>query len=210
MANLNKIFMIGRLTKDPDLRYLPNGTPKAELRLATSREWKDKGSGEKQKDTCYVDVVVWSRQAEIAKQFLSKGRQVFVEGRLDYQEWEKDGQRRSKHQIVAERVQFLDRGDSDGAEGGSSYESAGNSYRGNSGSRNSGGGYGGNGGGGGYGGGGGGYGGNGGGFGGGGGNGGGYGGGGGKTYGGNAYEEGPPEDAGMPMEAGVPDSDLPF
>jgi single-strand DNA-binding protein len=108
MASLNKVFMIGRLTKDPEVRYLPNGTPKAELRLATSRQYKDK-NGEKQEDTCYVDVVVWSRQAELAGQYLQKGRQVFIEGRLDYQEWEsQEGQKRSKHQVVAERVQFLD------------------------------------------------------------------------------------------------------
>jgi single-strand DNA-binding protein len=119
--------MIGRLTKDPELRYLPNGTPKAELRLATSREWKDR-NGEQQKDVCYIDIVVWSRQAEIVKQYLSKGRQIFVEGRLDFQEWERDGQRRSKHQIVADRVQFLDRasesqnGDYAPNYGGSSYE----------------------------------------------------------------------------------------
>ena len=82
MASLNRVFLIGRLTRDPELRFLPNGTPKAELRLATSREYKDR-NGEKQKDTCYVDIVVWSRQAEIAKQYLAKGRQVFVEGRLE-------------------------------------------------------------------------------------------------------------------------------
>jgi single-strand DNA-binding protein len=106
MASLNKIMLIGRLTRDPELKFLPNGTPKAELRLATSREWKDK-NGEKQKETCYVDVIVWSRQAEIAKQYLAKGRQIFVEGRLDYREWEKDGVKRSKHEVVADVVQFL-------------------------------------------------------------------------------------------------------
>ena len=124
MANLNKVFMIGRLTKDPELRYLPNGTPKAELRLATSREYKGR-DGQQQKDVCYIDVVVWSRQAEIAKQYLSKGRQVFVEGRLDFQEWEgKDGTRRSKHEIVADRVQFLDRdggGEGNGGGNGNGY-----------------------------------------------------------------------------------------
>ena len=108
MANLNKVMMIGRLTRDPELRTLPSGQKKAELRLATSREWKDK-SGEKQKDVCYVDIVVWGRQAEIVKSYLSKGRQIYVEGRLDFQEWERDGQRRSKHQIVASDIKFLDR-----------------------------------------------------------------------------------------------------
>ncbi len=117
MANLIRVFMIGRLTKDPELRYLPNGTPKAELRLATSREWKDR-NGEKQKDVCYIDIAVWSRQGEIVKQYLSKGRQIFVEGRLDFQEWESNGQRRSKHVIIADRVQFLDRGAEGGGGGG--------------------------------------------------------------------------------------------
>lgn len=119
MADLNRVLLIGRLTRDPELRYLPNGTPKAELRLATGRKYKDK-SGEWQEDTCYVDVVVWSRQAEIASQYLAKGRQVFVEGRLDYQEWEsQEGQKRSKHQVVAERVQFLDgKGGGQGGAGG--------------------------------------------------------------------------------------------
>lgn len=192
MASLNKVFLIGRLTRDPELRYLPNGTPKAELRLATSREYKDK-NGEKQKDTCYVDVVVWSRQAEIAKQYLAKGRQIFVEGRLDYQEWEKDGVKRSKHQVIADFVQFLDRmgGGEGGAEGSFGGE------RGYAPAMGGGDEFGGGGGGGGYGGGG---------YGGGGGNGGGYGGGrnyGGKTYGGNA-------DAPMSEVMGVADSDLPF
>ena len=240
MANLNKVFMIGRLTKDPELRYLPNGTPKAELRLATSREWTGR-DGEKQKQVCYVDVVVWSRQAEIAKQYLRKGRQVFVEGRLEYQEWEsKDGQRRSKHVIVSDALQFLDRGEG-GPQGGpeEGVESEGRAYAGGGGGSYGGGGggsYGGSGGGGGggYGGGGGGYGGNGGGY---GGNGGGYGGGNGggryggnggnggqygKTYGGNApepmmpepmMEDGPPPDlepAPMREAMNVPESDLPF
>jgi single-strand DNA-binding protein len=183
MANLNKVFMIGRLTRDPELRYLPNGTPKAELRLATSREYKGR-DGQQQKDVCYVDVVVWSRQAEIAKQYLSKGRQIFVEGRLDYQEWEsKDGGRRSKHEIVADRVQFLDRGQDGGQGGGQgSYGRSNNNY----GNNNDGGGN--------YGGGGG-----------GGGGAGGYRGNYGKTYGGNADSDAPMQEA-----MGVQDSDLPF
>ncbi len=111
MANLNKVMMIGRLTRDPELRTLPNGTPKAEMRLATSREWKDK-SGEKQKDVCYIDITVWGRQGEICKQYLAKGRLILIEGRLEYQEWTSgaDDQKHSKHVIVADRVQFLDRG----------------------------------------------------------------------------------------------------
>jgi single-strand DNA-binding protein len=218
MANLNRVFMIGRLTRDPELRFLPNGTPKATLRLATSREYKSK-DGEKHKDVCYIDIVVWSRQAEICKQYLAKGRQLFVEGRLEYQEWERDGVRKSKHQIVADRVQFLDRGDNngEGAGSGNNYQSAGagGGYGGG------GGGYSGGGGGQSYGGGGQSYGGGGGGYSGGGGGqsygggGGGYGGGGGQSYGGQTYGGGgdvAPADSGEPLNQamGVPDSDLPF
>ena len=194
MANLNKVMMIGRLTRDPELRYLPNGTPKAELRLATSREWKSR-EGENKKDVCYIDITVWSRQAETVKQYLRKGSQIFVEGRLSFDEWEgKDGQRRSKHEIVADRVQFLDRAGA-GNGGGGGYESAqGGGYQGSGGGGYQGGGQGGGYGGGGYQGGG-----NGGGY-----QGGGQGGGYGKTYG------GAPEDAPMQEALGVQDSDLPF
>ncbi len=189
MASLNKIMLIGRLTRDPELKFLPNGTPKAELRLATSREWKDK-NGEKQKETCYVDVIVWSRQAEIAKQYLAKGRQIFVEGRLDYREWEKDGVKRSKHQVTADFVQFLDRGESGGGQGAEGFGERSNFAPDEAMSGGNGGGGNGGGGGGGY----------------------GYGGGrnyGGKTYGGNA-EGGAPSDMPMSEVMGVADNDLPF
>lgn len=122
---LNKILLIGNLTKDPELRYLPNGTPKAELRLASSRTYTT--NGERREDTCFVDVVAWSRTAENCNQFLKKGSKVFVEGRLDYQEWEgQDGSKRSKHQVVADRVQFLDsRNAGSDAEGGASQQEGG-------------------------------------------------------------------------------------
>ena len=141
-VGLNKVLMIGNLTKDPELRYLPNGTPKAELRIATSRTYTT--NGEKREDTCSVDVVAWSRTAENANQYLKKGSKIFVEGRLDYQEWEgQDGSKRSKHVIVADRVQFMDSRPGAGGEGGEmggemgegggrSY-SAGSSYRNNAG-----------------------------------------------------------------------------
>lgn len=109
MANLNRVLMIGGLTGDPELRYMPNGMPKTTLRLAVSREWKDKTTGEPKTDVCYIDVIVWNRQAEVCKQYLRKGRQVFVEGRLDFDEWDINGEKRSKHFITADRVQFLDR-----------------------------------------------------------------------------------------------------
>jgi len=107
MAGLNKVLLIGNLVRDPELKYLPNGTPKCEMRLATSRTYTT--NGEKREDTCFVDVIAWSRTAENCNQFLRKGSKIFVEGRLDYQEWEgQDGSKRSKHQVVANVVQFLD------------------------------------------------------------------------------------------------------
>lgn len=115
-VSLNRILLIGNLTKDPELRYLPNGTPKAELRIATSRTYTT--NGEKREDTCFVDVIAWSRTAENANQYLRKGSKIFVEGRLDYQEWEgQDGSKRSKHQVVADRVQFMDSRPGAGGEG---------------------------------------------------------------------------------------------
>ena len=108
MASLNKVLLIGNLTRDPELRYIPSGTAVAKFGLAVNREYTDKGSGEKKENTCFVDVTVWGRQAETCNQYLSKGRPVFLEGRLEFSSWEtKEGDKRSKLEVVAERVQFL-------------------------------------------------------------------------------------------------------
>lgn len=109
MADLNKVFLIGRLTNDPELRYTPNGAPVTDLRIATSRQYTLK-DGTPQKDTLFIDVVVWNRQAENCCQFLRKGRQVHVEGYLKMETWEdkQTGQQRSKIKLEGERVQFLD------------------------------------------------------------------------------------------------------
>ena len=106
MANLNRVFLIGNLTRDPELRYIPNGTAVTNLGLAVNRRYKD-ASGNLQEEVCYVTVVLWGRQAETASQYLSKGRPVFVEGRLSYRTWEKDGQKRSTLEVRGERLQFL-------------------------------------------------------------------------------------------------------
>ncbi|NQT84981.1 single-stranded DNA-binding protein [bacterium] len=107
MASLNKVMLIGNLTKDPELRYTPSGTAVADFRMAINREWTDK-EGEKRSETCFVDIVAWRRQAEVCDQFLSKGSLLYVEGRLQLDTWETpQGERRSKHRVVAERVQFL-------------------------------------------------------------------------------------------------------
>ena len=118
MANLNKVLLIGRLTKDPELRQTPGGQSVCKMRLATDRTWRDRDGGEK-KEVLYIDVTVWARQAETCAEYLKKGRPVFIEGRLTFDEWEdKDGQKRSKLEVVGERIQFLGGRDGGGGEGG--------------------------------------------------------------------------------------------
>lgn len=107
MANLNKVFLIGNLTRDPELRYTPGGTAVANLGLAVNRRFKD-SSGELKEEVCFLTVTVWDKQAEACCQYLKKGRPVFVEGVLQSRFWEtSDGQKRSAIDVRAERVQFL-------------------------------------------------------------------------------------------------------
>ena len=108
MANLNRVLLLGNLTRDPEVRYTPSGTPVATLGLAVNNRVKQ---GEEWKDEpCFVDVVVFGKQAENCGEYLNKGRPVLVEGRLRYRTWEsQEGQKRSKHEIVAFNVQFLPR-----------------------------------------------------------------------------------------------------
>ena len=115
MASLNKVFLIGRLTRDPELRYTPNGTAVADLRLAVNDNYSDR-DGKRVDRTLFVDVVAWQRQAETASEYLSKGSSMFVEGRLQMDEWEnKEGEKRSKIRVVARNIQFLgSRGDGEG------------------------------------------------------------------------------------------------
>ena len=107
MANLNKVFLIGNLTRDPDLRYTPGGTAVANLGIAVNRKFKD-SSNELKEEVCFLTVTVWDKQAEACCQCLSKGRPVFVEGVLQSRFWEtSEGQKRSAIDVRAERVQFL-------------------------------------------------------------------------------------------------------
>jgi single-strand DNA-binding protein len=106
MANLNHVILLGNLTRDPEVRYTPSGTPVATLGVAVNNrvkqgdEWRD--------DPCFIDVVVFGKQAESCGEYLSKGQPVLVEGRLRYRTWEgQDGQKRSKHEVTAFRVQFM-------------------------------------------------------------------------------------------------------
>ncbi len=110
MASLNKVFLMGNLTRDPEVRYTPKGTAVADLGLAINMVYRTQ-DGSDREEVVYVDVVTWGRQAETCGQYLSKGSPVFVEGRLQLDQWEdKDGQKRSRLRVRAERVQFLGRG----------------------------------------------------------------------------------------------------
>ncbi len=119
MANLNKVMLIGRLTRDPELRYTQGGQPIAKLGLAVNRFYTDK-SGAKQEQTTFVDATAFSKQAETINQYLAKGRQIFIEGRLHLNQWEtQQGEKRSKLEVIVENFQFLgDRGE--GGSGGNS------------------------------------------------------------------------------------------
>ena len=107
MAGINKAILIGNLGKDPELRYTPGGQAVASFSLATSEKWRDK-DGVMQDRTEWHNIVVWGRQAEIAKEYLAKGRQVYIEGRIQNRSWEdKDGNKRYTTEIIAQRMQFL-------------------------------------------------------------------------------------------------------
>ena len=107
MASLNKVFLIGNLTRDPELRYTPNGTAVANLGLAVNRKFKDSG-GELKEEVCFLTITVWDKQAQACAQYLKKGRPICVEGVLQSRFWEtSDGQKRSAIDVRAERVQFL-------------------------------------------------------------------------------------------------------
>jgi single-strand DNA-binding protein len=105
VATLNRVFLMGNLTRDPEVRYIPSGSAVADLRLAVNRKYRTQ-SGEDREETCFVNVVVWGKQAEACGQYLAKGSSLLVEGRLQYEEWEKDGQKNSRLRVVADRVQF--------------------------------------------------------------------------------------------------------
>src|SRR5208282_1598178 len=116
MANFNKVLLMGNLTRDPEVRYTPKGTAVGELGLAINDSYKAQDGTIKEMVT-YVSIEVWGRQAETCKQYLTKGRPVFVEGRLRLDTWEQEGQKKSKLKVVADRVQFL--GSPSGRSGGS-------------------------------------------------------------------------------------------
>lgn len=108
-ASLNRVFLIGNLTRDPELRYLPSGQAVTTFTVAVNRVYNSQ-TGEKKEDTSFIRVVVWARRAEVCNEYLKKGSSVFVEGRLQSRSWEaQDGTKRSSIEVVANNVQFLTR-----------------------------------------------------------------------------------------------------
>jgi len=116
MANYNKVLLIGNLTRDPQLSYLPSQTAVVDFGIAVNRRWTGK-DGQAKESTCFIDCRAFAKQAETINKYLSKGRPVFIEGRLEYDTWTaQDGTKRSKHRITVESFQFLG-GNAGGAKG---------------------------------------------------------------------------------------------
>jgi single-strand DNA-binding protein len=127
MASFNKVILMGNLTRDPELRYTPKGTPIAKIGLAVNRVWRSE-AGEQREEVTFVDVDIFGRTAENVGQYMRKGRPIMVEGRLKLDQWDdkNTGQKRSKLGVVADSVQFLgSRDDRDSGGGGSNYSQGG-------------------------------------------------------------------------------------
>lgn len=134
MSGLNKVHLIGRLGQDPEVRYLQDGTPVASFSLATSENWTDK-AGERQERTEWHKIVAWNKLADLAKKYLAKGRQVYVEGKIQYRDWtDKEGVKRKSTEIVASNIVFLgskpEAGDEQSYGGGGGAQDGGSSYGG--------------------------------------------------------------------------------
>lgn len=109
MPNLNKVMLMGNLTRDPELRYTPNNTPVTKIGLAVNRRWRNQQTGEQQEETTFVDCTAFGRTAEVLNEYLQKGRPLFIEGRLRLDQWQdKDGNNRSKLEVIIENFQFID------------------------------------------------------------------------------------------------------
>lgn len=121
MANFNKVILMGNLTRDPELKYLPSNTAVCEFGLAVNRTWRD-ANGQQQEDTCFVDCACFGRAAETLNQYMSKGKPLLIDGRLKYDSWTaQDGTKRSKLRVVVENFQFVGgRGEGGGGGAGGS------------------------------------------------------------------------------------------
>lgn len=122
MASFNKVILMGNLTRDPELRVTPNGNSICKLGLATSRVYSTR-DGERREETTFVDIDAFGKQAEVISKYMRKGRPIMIEGRLKLDQWESDGQKRSKLGVILENFQFLGgRDDNDSSGGGDDYE----------------------------------------------------------------------------------------
>lgn len=109
MASMNKVFLAGNMTRDPEVRYTPSGSAVADLNMAINRVYTS-AAGEQKEETCFVSVVVWGKQAELCGEYLSKGSPVLVEGSLQFDQWQTEtGEKRSRLRVKADRVQFIGR-----------------------------------------------------------------------------------------------------
>jgi len=117
MASFNRVILVGNLTRDPELRYIPSGTAVTEIGLAVNDRRKGP-NGEWIEETTFVDVTLWARTAEVASEYLSKGSSVLIEGRLKLDTWEKDGKKNSKLRVIGETMQMLGAKGGGGAPGG--------------------------------------------------------------------------------------------
>lgn len=122
MANFNRVILMGNVTRDIELKYLASGTAVTELSIAMNHRYKNQ-SGDWTEEPVFVDVTLWGRTAEIASEYLNKGAPVFIEGRLKYDTWEADGQKRSKLRVVGERMQLIGGRGPGGGQGGGGGES---------------------------------------------------------------------------------------
>lgn len=129
MASFNRVILMGNLTRDPQVRYTPSQTAVTELGLAVNRTWFDKSAQQKREEVTFVDVTLWGRQAEIAGEYLSKGRSVLIEGRLQLDQWEdrESGQKRSKLKVVCENMTMVGGRSDGGGGGGGGFRNSGNS-----------------------------------------------------------------------------------
>ncbi len=121
MASFNRVILMGNLTRDPEVKYIPSGKAVTEIALAVNRTWFDKANNEKREEVTFVDVTLWGRQAEVAGEYLAKGRGVLIEGRLQLDTWEdrETKQKRSKLRVVCENMEMLPSGGGGGAGAGS-------------------------------------------------------------------------------------------
>lgn len=126
MASFNKVILLGNLVADPQVRYTPSGQAVSEVRLAVNRSWFDKNTNQRREEATFVDITLWGRTAEIAGEYLAKGRQVLIEGRLQLDHWDdkETGQKRSKLRVVCENMTMVG-GRQEGGRGSSVSQSAG-------------------------------------------------------------------------------------